>query len=125
MSAKQSVSELIAALSSGDFDALTTRELNKVVEAVEAGHGTGKLTITIAFKKENRMVVAKPTVKATVPTGAVDASMFFVDKSGRLTEEDPKQVTMSFPRPASKLVKLDGGAGEHVNADEKNEKKGN
>lgn len=75
---------------------------------MEAGNGTGKLTITLAFKKEKRMVSSKPTVKATVPVGAVDASMFFVTSEGNLSDVDPKQTTIEFRSP-QKLVSVDGG----------------
>ncbi len=109
MSTKHELSELIAVLSNGDFNAKATAELNKVVEAVEAGHGSGKVTITIGLKKEGRMVVLKPTVKATVPVAAVDSSMFFVDRAGCLTDEDPAQLTIAqVPRrPPARVVDLD------------------
>lgn len=111
MSIKKKLSDLVADHSGGDFDEKCSSELRKVVEAVEAGHGTGKIVITIAFKKENRMVVSKPSVKATVPMGAVSAAMFFVTEDGDLSDEDPKQVSM-FPGATvtGKLVPFDGGA---------------
>lgn len=107
MSSTNRISELIAAIGDGDFDDKATKELNKLVEAVEAGHGSGKVTITIGFKKENRMLVAKPTVKATIPVAAVDSSMFFVDDKGRLTDEDPKQLPLrGVPRRPTNVVDM-------------------
>jgi hypothetical protein len=110
MPIKKKLSDLVADHSNGDFDEKCSLELRKVIEAVEAGHGTGKIVITLSFKKENRMVVSKPSVKATVPMGAVSAAMFFVTEDGDLSDEDPKQATFNAPGMTGKLVPFDGGS---------------
>jgi hypothetical protein len=110
MSAKQSFSQLLTAVAQGDFDQRCTEEMNKVVAAVEAGNGDGEVTIKIKFKKDKRMMQVESKVTAKIPTMGVDKSLFFVDAQNRLTEDDPKQTTISFPRPARKLVNLEGGA---------------
>jgi hypothetical protein len=108
MPSRNAISDLISILGDGDFDAKATRELDKVVEAVEAGHGSGKIVISIGLKKEGRKLVLKPTVKATVPVPPVDSSMFFVSKEGRLTDEDPAQLVIKEAQGRPKrLVDLD------------------
>jgi hypothetical protein len=125
MPTKHATSELIAVLSNGDFDARSTAELDKVVEAVEAGHGTGKIVITIAVKKEGRMLVLKPSVKATIPVAATDSSMFFVSKEGRLTDEDPAQLVLAHvPKRPGKLVDLDANRPAPAGSDNDPTKKG-
>ncbi len=108
MPSRNALSDLIADLGDGDFDTKATRELDKVVEAVEAGHGSGKIVISIGLKKEGRKLVLRPTVKVTVPVPPVESSMFFVSKEGRLTDEDPAQLVIKETQVRPKrLVDLD------------------
>ncbi len=95
MATKESASDLVAALAGGDFNIKCSDELAKVVEAVVAGHGKGKLSITIDVKKEGRVLVFKGKVKATIPVADVNSSMFFVDKDGHLTDQDPAQLPLA------------------------------
>lgn len=106
MPEKKLLSELIATISTGDFDATATRELTKAVEAVEAGHGNASVAIKLTIKKDGRMVVVAPTVKATVPVAAVPKSMFFVGPRGELTEDDPKQTVLLLPKPAARVIEI-------------------
>lgn len=109
MSQHKMLSDLLATISGGDFNINATAELDKVVAAVEAGHGTGKLTLTFAIKKDERKLVIKPSSKATVPTAAASSAMFFVGSDGKLTDEDPKQRVIQFPASKpGKLVEIGG-----------------
>lgn len=114
MPEKKLLSELIATISTGDFDASATRELNKAVEAVEAGHGTANVSIKLTIKKDGRMVVVTPTAKATVPPAPVPKSMFFVSARGELTEDDPKQTVLPLPKPTAKVIDMGGGKPKHA-----------
>lgn len=89
-------SDLMGTISGGEFDANTTRKLRQLIDAVETTGGSGTLTVTIKVKKENRMLVVKPSFKATLPEPAVDSDMFFVDENSRLTKNDPKQLRIKF-----------------------------
>ena len=109
MPAKKLLSELIATISTGDFDATATRELTKAVEAVEAGNGNATVTITLKIKKDDRKLIVTPGVKATVPVAAVPKSMFFVSPRGELTEDDPKQTVLPLPKASAKVIDLGGG----------------
>lgn len=97
-------SDLMATVSSGDFDALVTRKLRELIEACEETGGTGKLAVTIAIKRENRMMVVKPTIKATLPVKSVDADMFFIDEHARLQKDDPRQARLRFTAPKAERV---------------------
>lgn len=103
------LSELVATISTGDFDAVATRELTKAVEAVEAGFGKASVTVKFTIAKDGRMVVVTPTVKATVPVAPAPKSMFFVSPRGELTEDDPKQTVLPLHKPTAKVINLDGG----------------
>lgn len=110
MPARNLVSELIATVSDGDFDARATRELTRAVEAVEAGNGNATITITLKLKKDDRKITLTPGVKATIPVAAVSAAHFFVDAASRLTDEDPRQARLPFKdvsRPKPNVVDLD------------------
>lgn len=104
MPEKKLLSELIATISTGEFDFNATRELSKAVEAVEAGFGKATVVIKLAIAKDGRMVVVTPTVKATIPVASAPKSMFFVSDRGQLTEDDPKQITL--PLPATKPARV-------------------
>lgn len=108
MSEKKLMSSLIASVSTGDFDVTATRELTKAVEAVEAGHGNASVVIKLTIKKDGRMVVVAPTVKATVPVAAVPKQMFFVSARGELTEDDPKQTVLALPKQPGRVITMDG-----------------
>jgi hypothetical protein len=107
MATKENVSELIAVLGGGDFNIKCSDEMAKLVAAVEAGHGKGKISITIDVKKEGRVLVLKPKVKATIPVADVNSSMFFVSKEGHLTDEDPAQLPLAHvPQRTATIVAL-------------------
>lgn len=94
-----SLSQLQAVVSDGDFDASSTAEFNKAVkavEAVEAKYGDATITITYKIKKDgDRKISITPKVKATIPVKPVSTnSQFFVDATGRLTDEDPRQLVI-------------------------------
>lgn len=109
MPEKKLLSELIATISTGEFDFTATRELTKAVEAVEAGHGNASVTIKLTIKKDGRMVVVAPTVKATVPVAGAPKTMFFVNARGELTEDDPKQQVLALPKPTARVIDMGGG----------------
>ena len=133
MPPKQTLSQLLADVSDGDFDARATRELTKAVEAVEAGNGNATVTIMLKLKKDDRKLIVTPGVKATIPVASVSASHFFVDDKGRLTDEDPRQARLPFkevPRAKANVVDLDQkrkAAGEATASDDHDteNKKGN
>lgn len=105
MPAITSLSQLTAIVSDGDFDASATAEFNKAVEAVEAGHGDATVTVTFKLKKDDRKVNVLPKVKATIPTKPVTSSTpFFVDSTGRLTDEDPRQLVIKEAQGRPKRV---------------------
>ena len=90
------VSELIESISGGEFNATASKKLAQLIEACEATGGSGQLVITLKVKKENRMLVIRPTFKGTLPELAVDSDMFYVDEHSRLTKNDPKQMRIKF-----------------------------
>lgn len=101
--------ETIALLADGEFDARCTTLLQELCNAVETTGGNGKLTVTLTIKKQNRTVVVKPTMKVTRPEPALDDTMFFVQPSGELSREDPKQMKLPKVGGPGRVVSLDGG----------------
>jgi hypothetical protein len=102
-------SEIVAGLAEGDLDERVTKRLSELAQKVEETGGTGKLTLTLTVKKQNRQVVFKPTFKAQLPEPALDDTMFFVDADGQLTRDDPKQLRLPRVAKEAKVVSLDGG----------------
>lgn len=102
-------SEIVAGLAEGDLDERVTKRLSELAQKVEETGGTGKLTLTLTVKKMNRQVVFKPTFKAQLPEPALDDTMFFVDATGHLTRDDPKQLKLPRVGREARVVSLDGG----------------
>lgn len=106
------LSELIATHRGGDLDVQATTEMQKAIDAVSSiKDGTPKATLTMTFvfsRDGDSKIAVTPKVKVTIPVPAVGGESHFVDKSGRLTDENPKQLNLAnVPRRPAKLVDLD------------------
>jgi hypothetical protein len=98
--------ETISLLSDGEFDARATKLLQELSNAVETTGGAGKMTITLSIKKNNRIVIVKPTVKVTRPEPALDDTMFFVSPDGELCRDDPRQLKLPKTGAAARVVSI-------------------
>jgi hypothetical protein len=112
-------SEIVSGLGEGDLDERATKRLNEMVQKVEETAGTGKFTLTLTIKKQNRQVVIKPTFKAVMPEPAVDDTMFFVGADGELSRDDPKQLKLPRVAQPGRVVQLAGGKKSEASKDGK------
>lgn len=73
--------------------------IKEVVAASSRLGGPSKVTISMTFTpgKGAMSVAALVTIKK--PEGGTVPALFYVDKQGRLVEEDPEQERLPFPEP--------------------------
>ena len=68
--------------------------LADVVHALQRLGGSGKVVLTLGLSMEKGRVEISATVTQKKPeTGSVP-SLFFIDKAGRLVEDDPEQIPL-------------------------------
>lgn len=87
----RTISDILAELDEGQTAERATALLAEVVQAVMETGKKGRLTISLAVSKQNKMAMLKADIKATKPEPATEASMFFVDDEGALRRDDPRQ----------------------------------
>ncbi len=79
--------------------------LNEVNRAVRETGRAGKLTLTISIKpagKDGRNVLVSDEVKVTKPRFESEEALFFMDKNGNLSRDNPDQQRLPLhevPRP--------------------------
>lgn len=70
--------------------------ISDVTEALRRLGGSGKVVLTLALAVDKGRVEVKATVTQKKPeTGSVP-SLFYIDKAGRLVEDDPEQTPLPF-----------------------------
>lgn len=74
-----------------------------VKQAVQYG-GSSSLTVTLSFKSEGKQMEIGAALSTKIPSPKPFPIKRFIDREGRLREEDPYQKTFEFPAPAA-----DGG----------------
>jgi len=81
----------------------------RIVEAVEAGHGTGELTLSLKYKREGRggQLSVLPTVKSKVPVPPYASRIFFVTPDAQLVVDDPRQGSLDI-NPAADVARIKG-----------------
>jgi hypothetical protein len=98
--------EILGELSGGDIERDLTVGLNEVVKAVQDVGKPGKLTITIDVRRGPKMIQVSASIKQNVPKMPREVTAMYVDDTGNLQVENPRQTAMfSGPRP----VEDDGG----------------
>lgn len=68
-----------------------------VVAAVTRLAGPGKVVLTLTFVPKNGRVEVGAVVNQKKPEGGTVPALFYVDKAGRLVEDDPEQERLPFP----------------------------
>lgn len=86
--------EVITDLDHGRVNAELGRKLAKIVEAVEKTGKEGKLTLQIKVKKEGEMCMVHVEATSKRPEHPMMPSLFFFGEDGRITREDPRQLTL-------------------------------
>jgi len=67
-----------------------------VVDTVSRLAGPGKVIVTLAFAPKNGRIEVNAVVTQKKPEGGAVPTLFYVDKAGRLVEDDPEQVRLPF-----------------------------
>lgn len=78
----------------GELDAEVTAALAEVASAVSALGKGGKVTIVLALKAAGpsaRTLLLVDSVKATVPEAERESAVYFIDREGCLSRNDPYQ----------------------------------
>lgn len=73
--------------------------LADVVAASHRLNGPGKVVLTLSVSPENGRMEVAAVVTQRKPEGGSVPSLYYVDKSGRLVEDDPEQERFRFPEP--------------------------
>lgn len=83
-------------------DELTTA-LHQLIDAVQETQKTGKLTLVIQLvpQKNTDMLMVKDKVSVDIPQPDRNNTLFFVDRAGNLTRENPTQLAFDSIRIAS------------------------
>jgi len=68
-----------------------------VVPAVSRLAGPGKVVLTLSFQPKDGRVVVNAVITQKKPEGGSVPTIFYVDKAGRLVEDDPDQERLPFP----------------------------
>ncbi len=73
----------------------------RLVSAVLATGGKGKLVLTLAVDKcgSERQVRIRPAVKLTAPSDDIQGRILFASESGHLCKNDPKQKLLDLDAP--------------------------
>lgn len=75
--------------------------------------GTVSLTVTVApMKGSDNVLVITDEIKLRVPEHDRKASLFYADKTGNLTRQDPNQLTFESLREVGGVGSVDTGTGE-------------
>lgn len=70
-----------------------------VVAAAHRLNGPGKVVCTLTFTPEKGRIQVNAIVTQKKPEGGSVQALFYVDKAGRLVEDDPEQERLPFPEP--------------------------
>jgi hypothetical protein len=87
--------EMLTLLDRGTAHAEASRGLHTLIAAVQTVGRKGGITITIEvspLKGSDEQVVVSAQVAVKLPKQDATAAMFFVDKSGNLSRQDPNQL---------------------------------
>lgn len=71
----------------------------EVVSAVHRLNGPGKVVVSLTFAPEKGRIEVNALVTQKKPEGGAVPALFYVDKQGRLVEDDPEQERLPFPEP--------------------------
>ena len=96
--------ETIASLEGGTLIPELDIQMREMVRLVKARGGTGKLTLTLAFKEgeyEGTMRVI-PDLKVAPPAKSRSASLLFTNEQDGLTLDKPKQVPLFARQPIAR-----------------------
>jgi len=99
--------DVVTDLDDGKVHQKLTDELAKMIAAVQETSLSGAITLTLKAKPKGREVYVVAEIKAKVPKEGNMATLFFVDKGGSLTREDPAQLSLrTVPAKPEKLHQL-------------------
>lgn len=71
----------------------------EVVAASSRLGGPSKVTVVLTFKPGKGAMSVEGIVNTKKPEGGTVPALFYVDKAGRLVEDDPEQERLPFPEP--------------------------
>jgi hypothetical protein len=78
---------------------------DSIAEAVKASHklaAKSSVTLTLTFKPQKGRMVIESTLKTKKPEGGALPLAAYVNREGRLVEDDPEQTALPFPTPVGK-----------------------
>lgn len=79
------------------------KDLQELVQAVREAGKPGKLTFSITVepdKADDSVVTLQPDVVLKLPKKARAKGIFYMDRHGNLTREDPRQIELELERKA-------------------------
>jgi len=83
--------ESLQDMAGGDADKELTRQLCDLVSACTERGKKGKMVVTFDVVPGPKLVQIGVSIKTTVPQPALEATQFFVDDTGSLHRENPRQ----------------------------------
>lgn len=93
----QSFLDVLSQIRGGSALADAARDLQELVQAVRDTGKSGKLTFSITVepdKADETVVNLQPDITLKLPKKPRAKGIFFVDKRGNLTREDPRQLEL-------------------------------
>lgn len=99
----QSFLDVLSQIRGGAALTDAARDLQELVQAVRDTGKAGKLTFSITVepdKADEGVVTLQPDVILKLPKKARAKGIFYMDRHGNLTREDPRQIEMALQKKA-------------------------
>ena len=99
----QSFIDILSQIRGGAALSDAARDLQELVQAVRDTGKSGKLSFSITVepdKADEGVVTLLPDITLKLPKKARAKGIFYMDKNGNLTREDPRQIEMKLERQA-------------------------
>jgi hypothetical protein len=100
-------SHFIARFAGGQVNHELTEALDQVAVALNQhfqdfrGTPKGEIKLTLKFKLEKGSVAALADIAVKLPKAPESGAIFYIDAANHFSEDDPRQITMGFPRAAA------------------------
>lgn len=104
----QSFLDVLSEIRGGAALADAARDLQELVQAVRDTGKSGKLTFAITVepdKSDDTVVTLQPDVTLKLPKRPRAKGIFFMDRHGNLTREDPRQLELLAEQEAEREAK--------------------
>ena len=99
----QSFIDILSQIRGGAALSDAARDLQELVQAVRDTGKSGKLSFSITVepdKADEGVVTLLPDITLKLPKKPRAKGIFYMDKNGNLTREDPRQIEMKLERQA-------------------------